>query len=111
MRKSLSSSVDILVTTTILLTQVGCDNEPNRRSASYRSSSSESSHYSSKKRQKSAPLNAQARRAGENVRRTVEDAYYKHVPKDVQKHVGSAAKVAGETGKAVDDFFKGIDLK
>ncbi len=95
----------------VLLLTTGCGNKPKRGSSSSRSSSSGSYSRTSPSKKQSVPADVQARRAGENARRGAEDIYYKHVPKDVQKHVDNAGKAVAKAGKAADGFLKGAGLK
>ncbi len=95
----------------VLLLTTGCDNKPKRGSSSSRSSSSRSYSTTSPSKKQPVPADVQARRAGENARRGAEDIYYKHVPKDVQKHVDNAGKAVAKAGKAVDGFLKGAGVK
>jgi len=89
-----------------LVLQCGCDSKSSRRSSSR--SRSRSSQSRSAPQRSSVPLDKQAQRAGENVRRGAEDAYYKHVPKDARNVAEGAARGAGKAADAGGKFVKGL---
>jgi hypothetical protein len=57
------------------------------------------------------PLDVQARRAGEDVRRSAEDAYFRSVPDGVRRNVDKAAREADKAAKAAGQFIKGVTGK
>lgn len=54
------------------------------------------------------PLDKTLQRTGENIRRTTEDVYYKHVPKEVRKTAESASKAAGQAASGAAKFVGGL---
>ena len=57
------------------------------------------------------PLDVQARRAGEDVRRAAEDAYRTYVPPTVKRNAENVVREANKATKAVGQFVKGLTGK